>query len=270
MNPRLRAAVLARRRKRGVPGSGAPHPRRGDGYEFAELREYQPGDDPRRIDWAATARAGGLQTRLMFEDHALLLAAAVDASGSMFAGRDRPLYGVATDAVTAWFGLCSADDRCARVLADGVVAEPQRRGRSAAALCGAVSDRPGAAFASTLRLAASAIARDAMLLIVSDFYDLDEHAPLLRAVAARCDCTALVVRDPWYHGLPLRGFVRLRDAESNATARVYVGRRERSAFSAAVARREATTLAALGAMGMRAAILERDPVRALSEAFGVA
>ena len=270
MNPRLRAAVLARRRKRGVPGSGAPHPRRGDGYEFAELREYQPGDDPRRIDWAATARAGGLQTRLMFEDHALLLAAAVDASGSMFAGRDRPLYGVATDAVTAWFGLCSADDRCARVLADGVVAEPQRRGRSAAALCGAVSDRPGAAFASTLRLAASAIARDAMLLIVSDFYDLDEHAPLLRAVAARCDCTALVVRDPWYDGLPLGGFVRLRDAETGTVARLYVGRAQRAAYAAAVARREAEVTKVLWSMGMRCAVLAQDAEGALLEAFGAA
>ena len=96
MNARLRAAILARRR-RGVPGAGAPHPRRADGYEFAELREYQAGDDPRRIDWAATARAGGLQTRVMFEDHALVLAGALDASRSMLVGRERTVYDLALD-----------------------------------------------------------------------------------------------------------------------------------------------------------------------------
>ena len=48
---------------------------RGDGYEFVELRAYVPGDDVRRIDWAATARSGDLQTRVVLEDVALTLAA---------------------------------------------------------------------------------------------------------------------------------------------------------------------------------------------------
>ena len=76
---RLRAALL-RGRRANVRGGGVASPRRSDGYEFAELRGYVEGDDPRRIDWAATARAGALQTRVVLEDVALVLAAAIDAS----------------------------------------------------------------------------------------------------------------------------------------------------------------------------------------------
>jgi uncharacterized protein (DUF58 family) len=251
-------------------GGGTPRPRRGDGYEFAELREYVAGDDPRRIDWAATARAGALQTRVMFEDHALVLAAAADASRSMFVGRDRPLYDVASDALETWYGLASPEDRCTRVLGDRALDDGRRRGRSAAVLCSAARDEPGAPFDAALRIASVAVPRDASLLVVSDFYDLATLSPVLRALGARCDCTALVVRDPWYDGLPLGGFVGLRDAETGAARRIYVGRTERDRFGKAVRAREARVCGALEAMGIRAAVLADDPERALLAAFGVA
>ncbi len=269
MNPRLRAAILSRRR-RGVPGAGAPHPRRSDGYEFAELREYQPGDDPRRIDWAATARAGGLQTRVMFEDHALILAGLIDASTSMAVGRDRSAYDIGRDALRTWYDVAAADDRCLRVCDCGPTGDPRRRGPIAAELCWAARDTIGSPFEATLRIAAATVPRDAALLLISDFYDLGTLAPLLLALGVRCDCTALVVRDPWYDGLPLGGFVRLRDAETQKTARIFVGRRERASYRAAVTRREEVMCSALGSLGLRAGVLGRDPERALLEAFGVA
>ena len=53
----LRDALLRGKRRPRRFGAGSPTMYRGDGYEFIELREYVPGDDVRRIDWAATARA---------------------------------------------------------------------------------------------------------------------------------------------------------------------------------------------------------------------
>jgi hypothetical protein len=79
-----------------------------------------------------------------------------------------------------------------------------------------------------------------------------------------------VVRDPWSGGLPLGGFVRLRDAETRALSRVYVGRRQRASFLAAVAQRERTVCDALAGLGHRAGVLDRDPERSLLEVFGVA
>ncbi|MGH7706630.1 MAG: DUF58 domain-containing protein, partial [Vulcanimicrobiaceae bacterium] len=106
---RLRAALLAGRR-RGIRGNSAPALRRGDGYEFAELRAYAPGDDPRRIDWAATARSGTMQTRVLFEEHALTLAVAIDASASMQIGRTRSQAEVAAEAARLWFGCARGAD----------------------------------------------------------------------------------------------------------------------------------------------------------------
>lgn len=270
MNPRLRAALVTRRRRVGTTGGGSPRPRRGDGYEFAELRAYVAGDDPRRIDWAATARAGDLQTRVMFEDHALVLAAVLDASRSMFVGRVRSVYDVASGVLSTWYSLASAEDRCTRVLSDRLVEDRRRRGRSAALLCAEVRDEPGAPLDDALRIASLAVPRDSSLLIVSDFFELGALEPSLRRLAARCDCTALVVRDPWFDDLPVGGFVRLRDAETGSMRRLFVGRPERERFGAAVAARESVVCGALEAIGVRAAVLAGDSERALLEAFGLA
>ena len=269
-NPRLRAALLERRRRRGVPGAGAPRPRRADGYEFAEVREYVAGDDPRRIDWAATARAGALQTRVMYEDHALVLAGVLDSSLSMSVGRDRSQYDLASAALAAWYALATAEDRCVRVASDAVFADARRRGRSSAHVCAALADRPGSRLDAMLETALATVPRDASLLVVSDFYEFDGLLPLLRRVAGRCDLTALVARDPWHAEFPLAGFVRLRDAESGAVRRVWIGRAERTRYAAAVAAREARLRESLESMGVRCAPLASDPEAALAEAFGLA
>jgi len=268
---RLREAMLTGRRRPGVRGAGAPVKRRSDGYEFAELRGYVPGDDPRRIDWAATARAGALQTRVVFEDHALTIAAALDASGSMFVGRNESNYDLACAAADLWYGAAIDDDRCARVEAGGLLYVRNLRGRAAARLCAERREEPGASFARTLEVALATLPRDAHLLLVSDFYDLERSETLLRACANRFETTALLAADPWHAGLPLRGFIRLRDAESGATSRVYVGRIERFRYLAAVAEREARVLEILTHCGLRSARLDETSVaHALFDAYGLA
>jgi len=268
---RLRTAMLTGRRRPGVRGAGAPAKRRSDGYEFAELRAYVPGDDPRRIDWAATARAGDLQTRVVFEDHALTLAAALDASGSMFAGRERANYEIALDAAGAWYAAAIDDDRCARVAREGLIFARDLPGRAAARLCAERREAPGGSFAATLATALAALPRASHLLVVSDFYEFDALDPLLRACAARFELTALLMRDPWNGALPLGGFVRLRDAESGAVRRCYVGGAERARYRATVEARERHVLERLLYAGARASVLaEGGAQRALLEAFGIA
>jgi uncharacterized protein (DUF58 family) len=267
---RLREALL-HRRKRGPRGEGAPRPRRSDGYEFAELRAYVPGDDVRRIDWAATARAGGLQTRVLFEDHSLVLAAAVDASGSMHVGRQRRLYDLACEAADAWYAMAQADDRCGR-FGDERSVFATRRGPASAHLCAietAVDARTS--LEAALHAALVSLPWDAALLIVSDFYDLDALEPVLRLCSVRFDVTALFARDPWIDGLPLRGFVTLRDAESGAPARLFVSKAGARRFAEAAARREADVLSRLSGLRIRTAALdERGAAVALRDAFGLA
>jgi uncharacterized protein (DUF58 family) len=240
---------LRAHRRPSLPGPGSIAGRRGDGYEFVELRAYQPGDDPRRIDWAATARSGGLQTRIMLEENPLEIAAIVDDSGSMRAGRLREPLDAANEAVDAWFEIAETGDRVLRL-------------------------EDGADVMRALMIARHVLRPAAALLVISDFHWLvDERAfrDATVALSRRLDVTALVLRDPWFEDLPLRGFVRVRDAESGRTERLFFGARERARYHRAVAVREARVLGLLEDAGCRAHVLdEGDGRRSLYAAFGLA
>ena len=245
----IRDALLNGRRRPRLRGAAATPASRGDGYEFAELRAYAAGDDARRIDWAATARCGELQTRVMLEETALTIASVVDTSGSMNAGRIRAPARAAQEALRAWRGAATAEDRWI-----------------------AVEAGPGEAFdlAASLLRARRVLPRGAALLVISDWYDLaGVDARELAMLGARLDCTALVARDPWHDGLPLAGFVRLRGAEGGRR-RAFIGETERRNYREAVARRERAVRTQLSGAGWRTGILaEKDGAASLRAAFGV-
>ncbi|HEY2473619.1 MAG TPA: DUF58 domain-containing protein [Candidatus Cybelea sp.] len=264
----LREALLRARRRPRHFGAGSPTIYRGDGYEFVELRAYVPGDDVRRIDWASTARAGELQSRVVLEDVTLTLAVILDASPSMRVGRRRPLLTAGREALDDWFGAASSDDRCIRV--DGAAITPaalQRGSRRAVA-----HRNVGSAFdlRRSLRTARAALPRGTALLAISDWYDLnDELDRELADLGSRFDCTALVARDPWFDELPIGGVVRLRGAEGGEL-RGYIGKRERAAYHNAVRTREASLLVRFEAANWRTGVLREESGRSsLFAAFGL-
>ncbi len=266
----LRNALLSGKRRPRNPGVGSPASYRGDGYEFAELRAYLPGDDPRRLDWAATARVGALQTRVILEDVALTLAAVLDHSKSMYVGRRRPLLDAAREAMLAWYHIAQSDDRCIRISGSRIVSAPLRGIRSAN-LCANVQPQEDANVLESLGVARAALQRGSALLVISDFFEIDvAHARLLAIVASRCDCTALIARDPWRNDLPLQGFVRFKDAESGAVRRMFLGKRERCRYIEAVREREETLHALFSTRGWRTGFLEEsDGAVSLLRAFGL-
>jgi uncharacterized protein (DUF58 family) len=266
----LREALLrARRRPRNL-GAGSPTIYRGDGYEFVELRSYVPGDDVRRIDWAATARSGELQSRVVLEDVALTLAAIVDGSPSMDVGRRRPLLAAGSEALRAWFGAASGEDRCVRITAHGVTPPALQRKPAGAVLALAREDAPFD-LTRALRTARAALPRGTALLAISDWYDLNSSLDRdLADLGTRFDCTALIARDPWFDELPLAGMVRLRGSEGGSV-RAYIGPRERSAYLRAVREREASLLKRFRDANWRTGILrEADGAASLADAFGLA
>ena len=78
----LRPAGLDPRRALAALGA-RPARRRGDGTEFESLRDYAPGDDPRRLDWAASARRGRPVVRLHRHERNHVVLVALDASRLM-------------------------------------------------------------------------------------------------------------------------------------------------------------------------------------------
>ncbi len=261
MNP-LRAAILRGARATPRPGGAVRGARSGDGFVFSQLRAYVEGDDPRRIDHAATARVGTLQTRVYLEETALVLGALADESASMRVGRKRPLAAAADEALRAWFGALEGEDRAARIVDAGVV-----RDRRAAPLVRAAAPF---SLAAGLAIAQRALPRGASLLLLADGFDLPADEALVRA-GLRFDATVLLARDPWRDDLPLRGFVRLRDAETGRVRRVFVDRGTRARYRAAAHAREAELEAHFRAAGWRVGALDEADGRAsLLRAFGLA
>jgi uncharacterized protein (DUF58 family) len=257
----LRAAILRGARATPRPGAATRGSRPGDGLVFSQLRAYVEGDDPRRIDHAATARVGALQTRVYLEETALVLGAIADESGSMGVGRKRPLAAAAAEALRAWFGALEGEDRAARIVDDRVV-----RDRRAAPLVHAAEPFR---FEQALAIALRALPRGASLLAISDGFDVPDDE-LLARVALRFDATFLLARDPWRDDLPLRGFVRMRDAETHRVRRAYVGARTRARYRDASHAREDAVRARFHDAGWRVGILDEADGRAsLLRAFGL-
>jgi uncharacterized protein (DUF58 family) len=265
----VRDALLRGKRRPRALGAGSPTVYRGDGYEFVELRAYVPGDDVRRIDWAATARAATLQSRVVLEDVALTMASVVDGSPSMRVGRRRPLSAAAAEAIATWYGAALPDDRCIDVRAGTITPASLQRSRHAVA---AGAGAPSESFdcMRTLATALSALPRGTALLAIGDWFDFpSEGDTLLQRLGARFDCTALIARDPWFDELPLRGLVRMRGAEGGFL-RTYIGRRERLAYARAVREREAQLVVRFSRANWRTGPLyEVDGARSLREAFGL-
>ncbi|MBC5829671.1 MAG: DUF58 domain-containing protein [Candidatus Eremiobacteraeota bacterium] len=266
----LRNALLSGRRRPRNHGGGSPASYRGDGYEFAEVREYVAGDDPRRVDWAATARVGALQTRVILEDVSLTLAAVLDHSNSMYVGRRRSLFDAAREALLAWYHAAESDDRCIRVTGDRVISGTLRGLRSAN-LCANVTPRGDSSVMASLAVAQAALQRGSALLVISDFFETNAaHRALLAKAASLFDCTALIAQDPWRNNLPLSGFVRIKDSESGEVRHIFLGTRECRRYHEAVQERERMLRDLFTRSGWRMGYLaEDDGAAALMRAFGL-
>jgi len=80
-----------RRLLSGCLAGDARSAQKGIGFEFDQLREYQPGDDVRFIDWRGSARANTLLVKQYIEERSRTVLIAVDVSGSSFFSSDELL-----------------------------------------------------------------------------------------------------------------------------------------------------------------------------------
>ncbi len=264
MNP-LRAAIVRSARHVHAGGTVARGARPGDGYEFDRLRGYAEGDDPRRIDWSATARIGSLQTRVYLEETVLVLGALVDESPSMRLGRKRALSTAADEAVRAWFGAAESTDRAGRIVDERLIGD--RRATVDVRARGPFDLR------RSLELAVRVLPQGSSFLLITDGLDLThggDFADVLLRLGRRFDATVLLAPDPWIDGLPLRGFVRLRDAETARTKRVFIGPRSRERYRRASAARDAAIREQFSRARWRIGTLdEADGAASLERAFGL-
>src|SRR5829696_1541959 len=197
---------------------------RGVGLDFRDLREYEPGDDVRHIDWNVTARMDTPYVREYSEDRELTAWLLLDRSPSMgFGPIDRPKELVLCELATTFARLLTrGGNRVAAILFDSEIEQtlPPRNTRNhvlalARSLLrptrpsGAVTDLTG-----VLESAVGGIRRRSLVVVVSDFITAPGwERPLLR-LTERHEVVAIRLLDPREYELPDAGVIVVQDAET--------------------------------------------------------
>jgi uncharacterized protein (DUF58 family) len=194
---------------------------RGQGIEFAEVREYQQGDDFRAIDWNVSARMGHPFVKTFMEERELTLLLIVDQSGSLHFGRPYTKAGLAVE-VAAVLALAAArhNDRVGALLfadmPEYVVRPAKGRAHALRVIRDLVAFAPrgrGTNLGGALRYAAKLLRHRAIVVVLSDFR-AEGWEDAMAQVAARHEVVAITVDDPREYVLPDAGWVELEDAET--------------------------------------------------------
>ena len=196
---------------------------KGRGMSFSEVREYQPGDDVRDIDWNVTARYARPYVKVYEEERELTMILLVDISRSEHFGtvgmtkRQR----VAEIAGTLAFSTIKNNDNVGVIFYSDRVEKyiPPSKGHKhvLTILSEILSIEPegsGTDISVALRFAHNVQRKSCTLFLLSDFIDGSDYAKTLAVVRNKHDLLAMQVYDPHEAELPMVGLLRVKDAET--------------------------------------------------------
>ena len=195
---------------------------KGRGMNFAEVREYQYGDDIRAIDWNVTARTGAPFVKVFDEERELTVMLVVDVSASgEFGSRTRMKGELAVEicAVLAFSAITNNDKVGLIIFSDRIEKfVPPRKGRRHVlrVLRELLYFKPegrGTDVAGALEYLARVVRRRAVVFVVSDFLATG-YRKALAVAGRRHDTIVIRMSDPREQQLPAVGFVELEDAET--------------------------------------------------------
>jgi uncharacterized protein (DUF58 family) len=221
---------------------------KGRGVEFSDVREYQPGDDVRAIDWNVTARRGTPYVKQFVEERELTVILAVDGSASTRFGTQGALKRERAAEVGAVLGLAANrnNDRAGALLfAEGIERYiPPRKGKTHVLrlVRDILSFDPparGTDLAGALEFLSRVLHRRSVIFLLSDFLDTGFERPLA-ALAVRHDVVALTLADRRDHELPNVGLIEVVEPETGERRWLDTGSpRVREAYAVAAERVEA-------------------------------
>jgi uncharacterized protein (DUF58 family) len=223
---------------------------RGSGMEFDEVREYQPGDEVRSIDWNVTARQGHPYVKRFHEERELTVMFAVDLSASGRFGSTGQFKNELAAELCALlaFSAVKSNDKVGLLLFTDRIERfipPQKGSTHAMRLIrevlgfqphGSGTDIPGA-----LDYLARVIRRHCVLFLISDFQG-DGFAKPLHALSRLHDIIAVSVADQRELALPDVGLIELEDLETGESVVVDTGSRHVRDSYAALAQKHVTAL----------------------------
>ena len=265
---------------------------KGQGMNFDEVREYQPGDEVRAIDWNVTARMNHPFIKKFVEERELTLMLVVDESGSgLFGSREQSKRELTAEIASVLaFSAIRNNDKVGLILFSDEVEKfiPPRKGRKH--VLRVIREvlffeprRRGTDLNVALEFLLHVTRHKAITVVISDFIGAPAQArpasrsarlrpqlmlleslaqasfPLLRQTNRRHDLVAIQITDAGELELPALGRLVLRDAETGEVVEINTGdERKRKAFAERQARAQADLARLFRSAGIDAIQLRTD------------
>ncbi len=202
---------------------------KGEGIDFEDFREYQPGDEVRAIDWNVTARFGHPYVKKFTEERELTVFVCVDISASGNYGSHGPSKRelMAEVAALLTFSAQQNKDKVGLILFTDEVElylPPKKGTAHALRLIREILLFEPKGLKTSLRapvdLLKNAVRKRSLVFMLSDFLFEEEISKELRIVNRKHDLVAIQVSDPAELSLPSAGHVRLEDPETGQQVEV--------------------------------------------------
>lgn len=197
---------------------------KGRGMAFSEVREYQPGDDIRTIDWNVTARLNHPYVKVFEEERELTVMMLVDVSESeSFGTRKQMKQELITElcAVLA-FSAIQNNDKIGVIFFSDKIEKfiPPKKGKShilriIRELIAFKPDSTGTDIRQALRYCTNVIKKRSIAFLISDFMD-EGFEDALKIANRKHDVVALRIYDRREMELPDAGLIRVRETETGA------------------------------------------------------
>lgn len=195
---------------------------KGRGMEFSEVREYEPGDEIRSIDWNVTSRLGRPYVKRYIEERELTVILMVDVSASGNFGTVNQMKSEVAVEICALLAYAAIknNDRVGLLMFTDQIEKfiPPKKGRThiLRVIREVLYSRPknnGTDIAHALDYLNRLLTRRCIVFIISDFLSTDYIKPL-RVASKRHDVVAVTITDPKEVILPNIGLLELEDTES--------------------------------------------------------
>ncbi|MCQ2220574.1 MAG: DUF58 domain-containing protein, partial [Prevotella sp.] len=196
---------------------------KGRGMAFAEVREYQFGDDVRDIDWNVTARFHRPYVKVFEEERELTVMLLIDVSGSLDFGTQKQMKRdmVTEMAATLAFSAIQNNDKIGVIFFSDRIEKyiPPKKGRKhilyiIREMLDFHPESKRTDLSVALEYLGRVMKRRCTAFVMSDFYDRKSFEKPLQVCRSRHDVAAIQVYDPLMKQLPDVGIIRVADAET--------------------------------------------------------
>ena len=197
---------------------------KGRGMTFSEVREYQPGDDVRLIDWNVTARSGNPFIKVFEEERELTVFLLVDISSSGSFGSENYLKKTVGAEIASVLGFSAIknNDKVGLILFSNDIVKyiPPKKGKSHVLrvireLLYTNSEGGGTSIGNALDFLMKVSKRKSVVFLLSDFID-ENYWDSLKIVNRKHDFVGIKISDPFEVNFPNVGMLKAEDPETGS------------------------------------------------------